>query len=158
MAYRSWLKDVKRLDDLAQYLHYFPRNYNDDDREWKLEEKFNEKLRDPFRPKCLDPQAYGYFEGQLHDGYVLGVERTKDRVEIIIQNSLLAMIAYDFSRETDRDENTVISPVRLVFEGVNYANAVRTDPEGWLKWDDWSRWRSVEDPRSTDTFLRGWFH
>ena len=146
------------MDDLAQYLHHFPRNYNDDDRELKLEEKMNECFSNPFRPKHLDPDAYGYFEGQLHDGYVLGVERTKERVEISIQNSLLADIAYDFLRETERDEITVISPVRLVFEGVNYANAVRADAKGWLKWDDWSRWRTVEDPRSTDTFLHSWFH
>jgi hypothetical protein len=158
MAYRSWLKDVKRLDDLAKFLHHFPRHHNDFDREWEIEKREFTELKDPFRPACLDKASYRFFEGCLHDGYVFGVEKTRDRIEISIQNSAIEVFCNDYFAETAQEVATVLSPVRLTFEGVNYANAVRTDPEGWLKWDDWSRWRPVENLSSTDTFLRGWFY
>ncbi len=158
MAYRSWLKDVKRLDDLAKFMHFFPRHHDEQDREWELEEQELALAKTPFRPKCLDDASAQYFEGWLHDGYVFGVERIADRLEITIQNSVIEIFCQDYFAETNQERDPVLSPVRLVFEGVNYANAVRADAEGWLKWDDWSKWRSVEDLRCTDTFLRGWFY
>lgn len=98
----------------------------------------------------VDDASNQYFGGGLHDGFVVSAERTKDRVVLTI---------------TDRDlddfvkgQEEFISLVKLVFEGVNYANAARFDSHGWLKWSDWSKWKSLEDTRCSDTSWRDWFY
>ncbi|MBS1726117.1 MAG: hypothetical protein JST51_05300 [Armatimonadetes bacterium] len=121
-----------------------------EDREW-------DQVKNPFRPAALDPASYPFFEWALHDGYVFGVEMQGDRLEFSIQDSNLELFCNQYFEEIEEEHETVLSPVRLVFEGVEYANAVRADAEGWFKWDDWSKWQPIEDLRCTDTFLRGWF-
>lgn len=151
MAYRSWLKDVRRVDDLAKYLHFFPNNHREWDREWELE-----KRQIVQHEKSVVPVKAGmerYFKGSLHDGFILGVEQTPNRIELSISNMELEEFAYQFYTETSQARDFGKSPVRLVFEGVSYANAVRPDLEGWLKWDDWKHWKVNQD-----SFLRCWFH
>jgi hypothetical protein len=151
VAYRSWLKDVKRLDDLATFLHFFPSNHREWDRENALEDKMYEQINNA--PIPVNSNIEIYFQGGLHDGYVFGVERVKDTISISIANFYLDQFVTLYDTETDVDREVDYSPVRLVFEGVNYANAVRPDPEGWLKWDDWETWDS-----ECDRFVRCWFH
>ena len=151
MAYRSWLKDVKRLDDLAKHLHFFPSSHTDFDREWKLEEKMYKEIADRVLPVEIGQEKY--FQGQLHDGHVLGYERTESSITLEIGNILVEELRIQIDAEMMVDREVDYSPVRLVFEGVTYANAVRPDPDGWLKWDDWEKWDS-----STDWFSRCWFH
>lgn len=146
------------MDDLSNTLHHFPPSHRDWDREWEYEKKEMARLENPFRPANLDPASYPFFEGQLHDGYVLGIEQAGDRLEVTVTYSLLEMFCNTYHDEIGEDWKPILSPVRLMFEGVNYINAVRTDPEGWLKWDDWTRWRSTDDLRCADTFLRGYFY
>ncbi|MEI8281057.1 MAG: hypothetical protein WCG75_01510 [Armatimonadota bacterium] len=151
MAYRSWLKDVKRLDDLATFIHFFYGNNVDEDREWELEQKMYDHFKNS--PIPVDPGTEKYFRGSLHDGHVFGIERNKDSVTFTISNTEVEMVSSLIDGELDIERDLDYSPVRLVFEGVNYANAVRPDPEGWLKWDDWENW----DPE-VDRFSRCWFH
>jgi hypothetical protein len=151
MAYRSWLKDVKRLDDLSKYFHFFPNHNINFDREWELEKKMNAHL--DTSPMPVEPGLEKYFQGVLHDGYVYGVERNGETVSISIANWEVEMLRRDIDAEMMVEREVGFSPVRLVFEGVNYANAVRPDPEGWLKWDDWEKWDS-----ECDRFVRCWFH
>lgn len=151
MAYRSWLKDVRRLDDLAKYLHFFPNSRRDWDREWELEGKADELTAQSMLP--VKPEDEKYFKGCLHDGYVLGFERILDRIEFSISNLGLEDFVSQYNGETNQEIDFGESPVRLVFEKVNYANAVRPDPNGWLKWDDWQNWRA-----DNDWFVRCWFH
>jgi len=151
MAYRSWLKDVKRLDDLSRYFHFFPSHNQNGDHEWELEKKMNELLA--ASPIPVDQGSEKYFQGALHDGYVYGVERDNETVSISIANWEVEMLRRDIDAEMMVEREVGFSPVRLAFEGVNYANAVRPDPEGWLKWDDWEKWDS-----ECDNFSRCWFH
>jgi hypothetical protein len=151
VAYRSWLKDVKRLDDLAKFMHFFPSSHRDWDREWDLEKKMHE--HNMSTPIPVDPDVQNYFQGYLHDGNVNSVERERDIISITIGNTFLDMFVRDFYSEVGEEQEVGSSPVRLVFEGVNYANGVRPDPEGWLKWDKWDSWNS-----ECGTFLRCWFH
>ncbi|MBI1332490.1 MAG: hypothetical protein JST12_18915 [Armatimonadetes bacterium] len=151
MAYRSWLKDVRRLDDLSKYCHFFPNNHREWDREWKLEMNLAEDIWSA--PIAVEPAMERYFRGALHDGHVLGLSRSKDQIEFSISNMELEMFVRDYDGETGIERDTGHSPVRLRFEGVNYANAVRPDPDGWLKWDDWTNWQS-----DADAFAWCWFH
>ena len=151
MAYRSWLKDVTRLDDLAKFLHFFPNNHREWDRENALDEKMYVHIETSLIP--VDPGLEMNFQGYLHDGYVFGVERIRDTVTISIGNSQVEQLSSIVNEEMMVNRDVGYSPVRLVFEGVNYTNAVRPDPEGWLKWDDWENWDS-----ECDCFVRCWFH
>ncbi len=151
MAYRSWLKDVKRLDDLATFMHFFPNNHRDWDREWELEKNMYSQIENSPIPVDLGLEVY--FQGYLHDGHVLGIERIQDTVTISIGNSQVEQVPSLVGEEMMVDRDVGYSPVRLVFEGVNYANAVRPDPDGWLKWDSWTDMKA-----DSDTFLRCWFH
>lgn len=123
----------------------------------KLDDRRQEHLDNPVRPNSLDPNSYQFFEGHLHDGYVYSAQRDGSRLEIAICDCVLEDFADQFFGEIEVEHEDVQSPVRLVFEGVNYVNAVRADAEGWLKWDDWERWRPVTDRSQADTFVRGWF-
>ena len=73
MAYRSWLKDVKRLDDLATFMHFFPNNHRDWDREVALEDKMYAHIN--ISPSPVDSGLEVYFQGYLHDGHILGISK-----------------------------------------------------------------------------------
>lgn len=139
------------MDDLGTFLHFFPNSHRDWDKETELEEKMYEHIRNA--PIPVAPGSEKYFRGSLHDGYVYGIERDKNDIFISIGDSEIDQLARIVDEEMDIERDVDYSPVRLVFEGVNYVNGVRPDPDGWLKWDDWENWDSGKD-----WFVRCWFH
>lgn len=50
-------------------------------------------------------------------------------MEFSIQNSTLELFCNQYFEEIGEEHDMVLSPVRLTFEGVEYANAVRADAE-----------------------------
>lgn len=156
MAYRSWLKDVRRINDLGQHLGHFPNNKEGWDREWESEKKLLKLLETRTLP--VDAASEIYYNGGLHDGFVYGITREKDRIEMTISNTWADYFSQEFYTETDQELVDLMSPVRLVFEGVNYANGVRKDPEGWLRHDDWLHWSEQPKDHWRDNFVRCWFY
>ena len=155
MAYRSWLKDVRKINDLAEFLHEDKWSLETQDRQWEKEKKGLNLCRNRELP--VEPNSTKYFGAGLHDGYVFGVEKKGDRLEIKVANSALLMFWQNYLEFKGRDWEPLLSPVTLVFEGVNYVNAVRADIDGWLKWSNWTSWRPLDDLRCADTLIRDWF-
>ncbi len=155
MAYRSWLKDIRKINDLAEWLHEDRWSLESQDRQWEKEKKGYDLCRNRDLP--IEQNSIKYFGAGLHDGYVFGVERWESRLEIKVANLAALMFWQTYLDFKGRDWVPLLTPVTLVFEGVNYVNAVRADIDGWLKWSNWTSWRPVEDIRCADTLIRDWF-
>ena len=155
MAYRSWLKDVTKVEELANFLHSIKWSEATDDRIDRKEAKgYGLSLN---RDLPVDEKSNKYFGSGLHDTAVASVKHDGDRVEIQIDNIWIEDFASYFYEKHSLQPNPVSTSVWLKFEGVNYVNAARYDLEGWLKWSDWKTWRSTKNYRISDTLRRDWF-
>ena len=155
MAYRSWLKDVRRINDLGDHLYHFPKGKEHWDRVGGYEKRSFE-LR--ARPIPTEPGSEKFFGCSLIHSYVIGTNRIADRFEIHLFDVNVYSFVWEYSEVKGIEIEDCRARVVLVFEGINYANSVRPDPEGWLKHADVSTWRTTDDLKATDRLLCDWFY
>ncbi len=157
MAYRSWLKDVTKVEDLANFLHSMKWSDATDERIDRKEAKgYGLSLN---RDLPVDEKSNKYFGCGLHDGGVIGIKHESNRVEIHIDNGWADDFADHFYKKHSIQPRSVSTSVWLKFEGVNYFNAARHDLGGWLKWSDWKAWREINEYKTgADTIVSDWFY
>lgn len=155
MAYRSWLKDVRKINDLGQHLYHSPKGKEDWDRLDEYEKKSLE-LNTRSVPVASDYEKY--FGGKAIFSYVIGTERVGDRFEVHLYDRSAHGFVMDYAEMKGIEIDDCRARVVLVFDGVTYANSVRPDAEGWLKHADISTWRPTNDLMATDRILLDWFY
>ena len=155
MAYRSWLKDVRKINDLGSHLFHFPKNKET----WpRMDEYENRRIElNRKRPLPVDPGSERLFACRLKWGHIIDVKREKDRVEIHLYDAEAHSFVLEYCEIKGIEVVDCRALVVLVFEGVNYSNSMYPDPEGWLKHADFTKWRSDLDFNSADQLFYDWF-
>jgi hypothetical protein len=155
VAYRSWLKDVRKINDLGDHLHHFPKGKEDWDRLDEYEKKSLELQR---RPTPTDPGSEKFFGCKSIFSYVIRTERIGDRFEVHFYDRSTHGFVWEYGEVKGLELDVCRARVVLVFEGISYANSVRPDPEGWLKHAEITSWRPTDDLMATYRLLCDWFY
>ena len=155
MAYRSWLKDVRKINDLGRHLFHFPKGKEDWDRLDEYDRKGSELYLGPIP---VEPGSEKFFGCKSILSYVIETKRLGDRFEVHLFDREAHGFVWEYGAVTGIEVEDCKARVTLVFEGVNYANSVRPDAEGWLKHADISSWLATDNLLSTDRILHDWFY
>jgi hypothetical protein len=158
VAYRSWLNDIKVIQDLGDHCQALTfRKPEDEKREIKYEEKWRARTQQNIPVADESKFAFG---SRMHDSWVEWIKRSRGEFRLRINNDLAHHFVYELSEMLEiaqpDDFEAWVAPVDLVFEDPVYVNAVREYPGGKLRWTEWENLgrRNQDKP---EQFLRDWF-
>jgi hypothetical protein len=155
MAYRSWLKDVRRIEDLGEHCHNLEWTEANETRMEEKEAKWLARLRRDDVP--VAPEYKSFFGSRMHDSYIQSILRKDDRVEILLHNDWSDEFIKAHYRIQGIEAPVPLTPVTLSAEDVRYSTICRPDREGYLKWQEGF---SVVDKMNVDygvPFSADWF-
>jgi hypothetical protein len=156
MSYRSWLEDVKKINDLGEHLHAISYDTEEDgDRIARKEVKWLEVRQRPIPVAKEYKKIYGC---GMHDSQVLGIRRDKSNLYMDLSCDLTYIHAGHLAQMLEIEAPNEIWPITLVLNDVAYATSVRHDPQGHLRWTDWLHPRKYEGATDCDRFISDWFH
>jgi hypothetical protein len=153
VSYRSWLQDVKHVQDLGSHCRGLVDDYilHDDERfiendlRWLELSKRELPIHEEFRP---------FFGSRMHDAYVLGAERENELFSLKLNCRIAEGFVYCMEVWLGLDLPEIVFPVSLVCHDVKYVRWARHNKRGYFtharpNWDAANR--------SSHTLLRDWF-
>ncbi len=171
MAYRSWLKDVRKIQDLGPHCHNLSfKKPEDDARDVKYLEKWLAQLRSEIP---VAPESQFAFGCRMHDSWIEWIHRDSMELKIRINNDLAqkyletitdvleihipTFLNTKYKWPHPLEVNDWVAPVELIFEDPVYVNAVRVGPSGELRWTDWETAGRKSGQWQADQYSREWF-
>lgn len=145
MSYRSWLKDVKHMQDLGSHVYSTSQD-------WQTQEKRDQKyyaLRE--NPVAGLNGNEKHFYGVHRGARILGVTRTDRDFSISIEDWWLPSFLEDISALARVDVPEFSVPLTFRFHDVAYQTALAARPDGVL------RFFRYEKPSEYDLLYRDWF-
>ncbi|MEI7576200.1 MAG: hypothetical protein WCK51_04855 [Armatimonadota bacterium] len=155
MAYRSWLKAVKHVGDLAQ--QFVP--YDDCKPEASKRNKLSdERWLDAMKRQIpVAPEFLRYFGTRMHDSWVISQERTGDHIRIELDSIEGNVFCSQYGLWLDVEFPEPLMPVELYCHDVRYARWARHDKTGWLKFAE-PEFREIDPTRTmSDSFTYDFF-
>lgn len=134
MAYRSWLRDVRRIEDLGEHCHNLEWTEANEPRMEEKEEKWLARLRRDDIP--VSPEYKNFFGSRMHDSYIQSITRQDERVEVFLHNDWCDEFVKAHYRIEGIEASVPLAPVTLIAEDVCYSTICQPDREGYLKWQD----------------------
>lgn len=155
MAYRSWLEDVKRINDLGDFCHNL---------EWTEE---NEALIEAFDQKWLeritaddlpvDSYSKAFFGSRMHDSFVQSIVRTGSKMKITLHNDYAEEFVKAYFRVQGTEFQMPLLPIFLTFEDVCYSGNCIQDQDGFLHGCDIPNAPIQIEPSYANRFAADWF-
>ena len=146
MSYRSWLKDVKHMQDLGSHVYSTNQDWETQD---KRDQKYYALAENPV--KGLEGIAQ-YFYGTFHDAYLLGFERADREFSIKLGDLWLDEFLEQVATLAGVEVPDIDSHVTLSFHDVVYQTTLAARADGIV------RFYRYEKPSSTDYLYRDWFY
>lgn len=151
---RSWLAEAKSVHDLGDDF-YVPRSkaaYSWE-REVAKEEKSLARRRGPVP---VAEKWLPFFGSQMHDSWVVGVERTAKEVRVKLDSINADIFAIDLADILEVARVRRQWPVDFLFHDIHYMRCARYAPDASLKFYDSRLLRSAE-PQRGPQFITDWF-
>lgn len=148
MAYRSWLRDVKCIEDIgALPVDETPEQL----------ERWSERAK--FRPVGVSEKDFEFFQRRCHDSSVLWINRKEEKFEIAYSDDLSSELRFAIDGLLGISTPNAVFPVILTFENCLYVNFATPDKSGSLRWFDIDAIDSRQVERNTfprDELVCGW--
>ena len=145
MSYRSWLKDVKHMQDLGP--HVYSTN-----QDWETQEKrdniYNALSKNPV--EGLQGIAQ-YFYGTFHDAYLLGFERAGREFYVTLGDLWLDEFLEQVANLAGVDIPEIQNHVLITFHDVVYQTTLAARGDGVVQF------YRYEKPSGHDYLYRDWF-
>lgn len=149
MSYRSWLKDVKRVEDIGE----LPNNETPEQlKRWSARMKF--------QPDRVSETDFEFFQSRCHDSSILWTEKDRSNYQFAYSDDMSSELRHAIDGLLGITTWNAVFPVLLTFENCCYVNFVTPGQSGFFEWFDVDNIeiRQVERnefPR--DEFMCGWF-
>ena len=151
MAYKSWLEKAKRIEDLGPHCHNLHGSESEED--WARAEakdlKFMEVTRQPIP---VAEEFKPYFGSKLHDSWLLGIERDRDKLTVSVDSIAGMIFRQEMAALLGIEEPDIPFQVNMVCHGVKYFASRGVTPDGSLTWKDW------KNIQKQDSFRWDWFY
>jgi hypothetical protein len=156
VAYRSWLEDVKRINDLGEFCHNIEWTEENEARIDAYEQKWIDRLKADNLP--VDDYSRNFFGSRMHDSYIQSIVRTSKKLEITIHNDYAEEFVKAYFRVQGTEFQMPLLPVYLSFEDVCYSTTCSQDQDDYLKWFDIPNVPLQKVPSHSNRFVIDWFH
>lgn len=154
MSYRTWLKDVNHLNDIAPWESTLDACHKD----WeKMDDVRDSKLFSYWRkPLSEKVQNQGFFNSSMHDSQFIGLSHQKNKAVITLNDLDAETLINDVCRINNLEHPGVVIPIDFVFQDVVYCTSLRHDLNFKLRYDNIA---TVKPDNSNFqlNFKRDWF-
>lgn len=148
MSYRSWLKDVKRVEDIGE----LPNNETPEQLQ-----RWSQRLN--FRPHWMSNNDFEFFQRRCHDSSILWIDRKGVTFDIAYADDLSSELRNIIDELLGVSTPDAVFPIILTFENCSYVNFVSPDKSGPFRWFDIDSIEVRQVKRNTfprDELLCGW--
>jgi hypothetical protein len=134
MSYRTWLKDVTHLNDIAPWETTLDILHPEEE---KMEAVRLQKFWSHLEHHCpVDDESKKYFCSKLHDSQFLGISTQKSTITVSINDIAAEVAVYDIYKYLLIERPHIPIPVDVIFEDTVYFTSLRYDPTFKLIYDN----------------------
>ncbi len=156
MAYRSWLEDVKKINDLGEFCHNVEWTEESAAQIDEFDQKWLARLMADDLP--VDISSKDFFGSRMHDSYVQTFTATGSNLEITIHNDYAEEFVKAYFRALSIKGAMPVLHVQLIFEDVRYLAMCIQDESGELHKCEIPDTKVRAKPTHDIRFPYDWFH